>query len=332
MDRRPTIKDVAKEAGVSKSTVSLVLQRSALVKDSTRQQVQDAMTRIGYVYNRSAANLRSTSTGLIGLIINDLRNPFFTEFAARLQMALADQGYAVVLANINEDPALQSNMINALIEHGVSGFIVSPAYGPDEAPLQLIANAGLPALQVFRKVDPRSDLFPFLAPDYLAGSCLAMEHLRGRGCKKIAFVGGLDGRAVTRERMSGYLEMTDRAAQDPILLTGEASHRFGVEAAETLVLHHPDVDGVLCFNDLVALGLVAGSTARGRQVGSGLRVVGFDDIEGCQQSFPSLSSISCAIPDFAQTVSQNMLHWLQDGIVPPPERRTPVSLVKRDSS
>ncbi|MEM7321340.1 MAG: LacI family DNA-binding transcriptional regulator, partial [Pseudomonadota bacterium] len=197
MERRPTIKDVAKEAGVSKSTVSLVLQQSPLVREETRAIVRKAMAQLGYVYNRSAANLRSASTGLIGLVINDLRNPFFTEFAAQLQMELAGQGYAVVLANINEDPDLQSRMIGALIEHGVSGFIVSPAYGDAPAPLDAIAKAGLPAIQVFRRVDERDDLFPFLAPDYQTGSRLATEHMIERGCENIAFLGGLDRRAVT---------------------------------------------------------------------------------------------------------------------------------------
>lgn len=105
MTRRPTILDVAKAAGVSKSTVSLVLQNSALVRDETALSVREAMAKVGYVYNRAAANLRSASTGLIGLVINDLRNPFFTEFATSMQMALAEQGYATVIGNSDEDPA-----------------------------------------------------------------------------------------------------------------------------------------------------------------------------------------------------------------------------------
>ncbi|WP_299736019.1 LacI family DNA-binding transcriptional regulator [uncultured Roseobacter sp.] len=332
MERRPTIKDVAKEAGVSKSTVSLVLQRSPLVKERTRLQVREAMARIGYVYNRSAANLRSSSTGLIGLIINDLRNPFFTEFAASLQMALSDQGYAVVLANINEDAEMQAKMIGTLIEHGVSGFVVSPAYGPQESPFDAIARAGLPAIQVFRKVDDREDQFPFLAPDYQSGSRLATQHLLDRGCRRIAFVGGLAGRAVTQERMSGYLELMSANGVEPVILTGAASHEFGVQGAHELLAYHPDVDGVLCFNDLVALGLLAASSALGRTVGTDLRVVGFDNIEGCEQSIPQLSSVSCGIPDFAEAISRRMLTWLIDGVPPETGIRTQVELVVRASS
>ena len=86
MERRPTIIDVARQAGVSKSTVSLVLQNSPAVRKETRDEVRRAMVEIGYLYNRAAANLRSANVGLIGLVINDLRNPFFTEFATSVQM------------------------------------------------------------------------------------------------------------------------------------------------------------------------------------------------------------------------------------------------------
>ncbi|MBW4706910.1 LacI family DNA-binding transcriptional regulator [Roseobacter sp. YSTF-M11] len=332
MERRPTIIDVAKAAGVSKSTVSLVLQRSPQVKEDTRIQVREAMARVGYVYNRSAANLRSASTGLIGLVINDLRNPFFTEFAASLQMKLAEEGYAVVLANINEDAEMQAKMIVALIEHGVSGFVVSPAYGAEDNTLEAIARAGLPAIQVFRKVDDRDDLFPFLAPDYQTGSRLATEHLYNRGCTQVAFVGGLADRAVTMERMSGYLEVTSQRGHEPIVITGAASHEFGVRGARDLYDNYPDVDGVLCFNDLVALGLMAGSQKLGRSIGKDLRVVGFDNIEGCLQSEPQLTSVSCGIPGFAEEISRRMLAWLNDGTPPELGGRTAVELVVRGSS
>ncbi|MEP3513731.1 MAG: LacI family DNA-binding transcriptional regulator, partial [Lentilitoribacter sp.] len=110
--RRPTIIDVAKKAGVSKSTVSLVLQNSPSVRDETRRQVREAMVEIGYVYNRSAAKMRGSNAGLIGLVINDLRNPFFTEFATSLQMALSESGYATVIANTDENPELQDQVVN----------------------------------------------------------------------------------------------------------------------------------------------------------------------------------------------------------------------------
>lgn len=332
MERRPTIIDVARAAGVSKSTVSLVLQNSPQVRDETRKQVREAMARIGYVYNRSAANLRTANAGLIGLVINDLRNPFFTEFATSLQMALSQRGYATVVANTDEDPALQAQVVAAMIEHGVSALIISPAYGGEQATFGPIERAGIPAMQVLRNAEPRTGLFPFAAPDYLAGSRMASEHLLATGAKRIAFVGGLPGRAVTRERMSGYQLVLEEAGMEPLVAAGRASRAFGREAAIALARDHPDVDAAICFNDLVALGMLAGCAQIGRQAGPEFKVVGFDDIEDCAQAWPSLSSVRCDVAAFGERIAATVLDWLEAGIVPPPETRTPVELMIRDSS
>ncbi|MDN3722453.1 LacI family DNA-binding transcriptional regulator [Roseibium salinum] len=170
MNKRPTILDVARHAGVSKSTVSLVLQNSTLVKETTRADVMRAIADLGYVYNRSAAGLRGAGSGLIGLIINDLRNPFFTEFAASAQMCFARQGYSTVIANTDEDPEIQAQVIDAMIEHGVSAFVISPTYGGDNQPFDRIRRAGIPAMQVLRQLDERTDLFFPLRPTTMRGA------------------------------------------------------------------------------------------------------------------------------------------------------------------
>src|SRR6056297_2663862 len=234
MTRRPTILDVAAAAGVSKSTVSLVLQGSRQVKRETREAVQKAMADIGYVYNRAAANLRASSVGLVGLVIHDLRNPFFTEFATTLQMTLATQGYTTVIANSGEDPVLQGKLVGSMVEHGVSALVVSPAYGDGAGTFDQLARAGLPALQVLRQMDPRTDLFPFSSFDYAEGSAQATRHLLQEGARRIAFIGGHPTRAITQERMSGYLDMVHAAGADQLALHGPTSRIFGMQAAAIL--------------------------------------------------------------------------------------------------
>jgi LacI family transcriptional regulator len=331
-DRRPTIIDVALRAGVSKSTVSLVLQNSPTVRAETRVQVREAMAEIGYVYNRAAANMRMSNAGLIGLVINDLRNPFFTEFATSLQMALSDRGYAVVIANTDEDPQVQARTVGTMVEHGVSAFIISPAYGDVSATFDAILRAGLPAMQVLRRVDPRTDLLPFAGPDYRHGSRIATEHLLDQGARRIAFVGGLEGRAVTQERMSGYLEVLLARAIAPLVLTGQSSRAFGRDMAHVLAWDHPDCDAVLCFNDLVALGVLAGCNALGRPVGDAFKVVGFDDIEDAIEAYPTLTTVRCDVAGFGRAVAATILDWLENGTLPEPERRSPVELIVRQSS
>jgi len=332
MKRRPTIMDVAARAGVSKSTVSLVLQGSKQVRAETRDLVRQAMADLGYVYNRAAATLRGSSVGLVGLVINDLRNPFFTEFATTLQMALAAEGYATVISNSDEDPALQAKLVASMIEHGVNAVVISPAYGDGPTTFDQLARAGIPVLQVLRQIDDRLDLFPFSSFDYATGSAEAARHLIAQGARRIAFVGGLEGRAITLERMSGYLAELDRAGLPALQVQGRATRAFGIEMADHLLADHPDCDAAICFNDLVAMGLMAGFARAGRQPGRDFRLVGFDDIEECAQVWPQLSSVSCDIADFARETADTLLTWMKEGRVPAPERRAPVHLVARASS
>ena len=328
---RPTIIDVAKAAGVSKSTVSLVLQNSPSVSERTREDVRRAMHELGYVYNRAAANLRSAQIGLVGLVINDLKNPFFAEFATAVQMAISNAGYATVVANTDEDPALQARTIAAMIEHGVSGLIISPVYGEEEATFGQLARAGIPALQVLRKVSPRTDLFPFASPDYVAGGRLATEHLIATGARRIAFVGGIEGRSVTAERQSGYLQVLAEHGMAPIVIHGRPTRAFGRECAERFI-ESLDCDAAVCFNDLVALGVISGFASRGRYIGQAFRLVGFDDIEEAAYSYPPLTSVQCGVSLFGQDMAAALMAWLSEGKIPIPERRTPVQLIVRSSS
>ncbi len=332
MDRRPTIIDVAKAAGVSKSTVSLVLQNSALVKSDTRQLVEQAMAGIGYVYNRAAANLRSANVGLIGLVINDLRNPFFTEFATSAQMAFSENGYATVIANTDENPALQAQVVGSMIEHGVSAILISPTYGSEEFTFGPLVRARIPAMQVLRQVDARTDLFPFSSLSYPDGGREAARHLLSVGAKRIAFVGGLDERPITRERQSGYLSVMQEAGIEPITLPGRPTRSFGNEAALRLSSEYPHIDAAICYNDLVALGMMSGFQRVNRKVGADFLLVGFDDIEECAQVWPQLSSVHCDISSFGRQTAMTVLNWLENGIQPAPEMRAAVHLVVRASS
>ncbi len=332
MTKRPTIIEVAQAAGVSKSTVSLVLQNSTLVKAATAVLVRKAMSDLGYVYNRAAANLRGANAGLIGLVINDLRNPFFTEFATSAQMAFSARGYATVIANTDEDAGLQAQVVGSMIEHGVSALVISPAYGDEAATFDPIARAGIPAMQVLRNVDARTDLFPFSSMDYARGGRLATQHLVDVGARRIAFVGGFEGRAITQERMSGYLVVMAEQGLVPFTLHGRASRSFGREAAQVLCADHPKIEAAICFNDLVALGMMNGMAELGRPLGRNFALVGCDDIEDCAQVWPQLTSVHCDIAGFARQTASTMLDWLENGKQPVAETRAGVELIVRASS
>ena len=187
-------------------------------------------------------------------------------------------------------------------------------------------------MQVLRKVDPRVGTFPFTAPDYRRGGEIAAQHLLDCGAQNIAFVGGQEGRAVTQERLSGYLCALHAQGISPLALHGRATRAFGRATAFDLARTYPNIDAAICFNDLVALGMLAGFAEQGRPVGRDFRLIGFDDIEDCAQVYPALTSVHCDIAGFGAGVAQTILAWLEDGVLPPPEVHTPVRLIVRGSS
>jgi len=331
MAKRPTIIDVAREAGVSKSTVSLVLQDSQTVRDETRAKVRAAMRKTGYVYNRGAAHMRGGSTGLIGLVINNLRNPFYTEFAVSTQMTLTDQGFATVVANSNNDWRLQEQVVGSMLEHGVDGLIIAPCYGGDRQDFDRIARAGLPTIQVLRHMDERTDVFPFCSMQYDTGSYAATNHLITRGERRIAYVGGDPDYSITHERIIGYDKRMQEEGLETTFVLGESTREFGAEAARRLMADHPDVTAALTFNDLVALGMMPVFAEAGRQVGRDFHLIGFDDIAEAAQVWPRLSTVRCDVKQFGITVSEMLLTWLQTGTKPAGCTRFPTKLITRET-
>jgi LacI family transcriptional regulator len=332
MNRRPTILDVADRAGVSKSTVSLVLQRSPRVHPETRAAVERAMGEIGYVYNRAAANLRSSAAGLVGLVVSDLRDPFQTGFVTSLQMALADQGHATLVAHSDDDPELQTRNIASMIEHGVSALVIVPTHGEGGDALDRMIATGAPVLQVLRQIDGRSDAIPFVGFDHAAGSAKATRHLLRLGARNVAFVGGFPGRTMTRERKSGWRDVLRQEGLEEVALHGKTSREFGMAMADRLLADYPDIDSALCYNDRVAQGLMAGIARTGREVGRAFRVVGFEAVEDAAESWPPLSSVSCDLHALASETAARLLDWIGEGRRPEPQLLMPVRLITRSSS
>lgn len=332
MSKRPTIIDVAKAAGVSKSTVSLVLQNSSSVKAETRTQVMQAIKDTRYVYNRAAANLRGAGTGLVGLIINDLRNPYYTELAASVQMKFAERGYATAIGNSDEDPKLQAQLITSMIEHGVSALMIAPTYGGDEAPFRDIKQASIPTIQVLRSLSGDSVSFPLFSMDYINGGLLATDHMLAAWGKNIAFVGGVEARDITIERKSGYIKKMADMGLEPRSFHGQANRAFGYETAIDIAKNHPEITGVVTFNDLVALGMLGGFAQAGVKVGKDIGIVGFDDIQEASQCYPKLSSVRCDVNAFGQQTADVLLNWVEKDVRPNDQVRFPVDLVLRASS
>ncbi len=214
--RRATIVDVAHRAGVSKSAVSLVLAGSPLVRESKRARVIEAMDALGYVYNRGAANLRAARTSQVGMVINDLGNPFFMELAVGIERACQTSNVVPFLANTGENVVRQTQVIRLMRENGAAGLIICPAIGTDAAELNALTER-IPVVFVMRRLQGARG--SVVVPDNRNGARRATAHLISLGHRRIAFLGGLPGMIVRDERLGGYRDvLTDAGlAIDPAL-------------------------------------------------------------------------------------------------------------------
>src|SRR5690606_33011081 len=201
MASRPktTILDIARAAGVSKSTVSLVLQGSDLIRPDTAGKVRKAIEETGYVYNRGAANLRKAQSNVIGMVVNDLTNPFYAELAVGMERAFQSAGVVPFIANTAENPVRQEEVLKSMLEQGVAGLIVSPARGTRPDAFARVEAAGIPMVFAMRRL-PDSRI-PVIAPDNHRGALLATRHLIGKGHRRLSFLGGSPDLVVYRERL-----------------------------------------------------------------------------------------------------------------------------------
>lgn len=169
--RAVTVTDIAEAIGVSRATVSLVLRGSPLVNVDTRAKVEAELRRQRYVYNRGAANLRRRTSSSVALVINDLSNPFFAEFASGVDEALGAKGFVTLLGSTGESPQRQQAVLTTLMEHTPAGLILSPAEGSDAAELRQVLGFNANVL-LFNREPPGAD-WDFLTLDNQQGAYLA---------------------------------------------------------------------------------------------------------------------------------------------------------------
>ncbi|GLI22048.1 LacI family transcriptional regulator [Xanthobacter flavus] len=289
---RVRLKDVAAHAGVSRATVSLVLRKSPLVKAETRAKVEEAMAGLGYVYNRSAANLRSGASRTVGLVLCEITTPNFAQLTAGIDEVLGTEGYMAFIGNAAEDAARQREVLVRMQEHGVDGLVVVASENTRADALEEGACARMPCVLAQRRVEG----FPadYVGPDYGAGMELITEHLIGLGHRNIAFIGGVRRIAPLAERMAGFHRALRRhklksGAVVPCAVIDRSS---GYTAARELLAKGDIPSAIVCYNDVVAFGVMLALDERGLVPGRDVAVVGCDDVDEAGLHRPALTTFT----------------------------------------
>jgi LacI family transcriptional regulator len=336
--RKVTLNDVAAGCGVSRATVSLVLRGSPLVNKHTRARVEEELRRQGYVYNRAAANLRRRTSSSIALVLNDLANPFFAEFAAGVDAALGEAGFVTLLGCTGESATREQAVLNSLLEHGPGGIILSPAEHSNAQDVHAVVGMRAPLLLFNRELGghvPESAHWDQLMLDNQHGTRLATEHLIARGHRHIAFFGGHRDSSSCRQRHAGYVQAMQTAGLPiepqwqvecaPTRL--EAAHQTSALFAGT-----PVPTAAVCYNDAVALGLMLGLNQRGLRPGHDFAVTGFDDIAEAALGISPLTTLSTAPYERGQQSAQLILQRLREPHAASHRTIAPAQLVVRESS
>jgi LacI family transcriptional regulator len=329
--RTATIIDIAREAGVSKSTVSLVLKMSPLVKDETRERVTRAMDALGYVYNRGAASLRRARSDIVGMVINDLSNPFFAELAVGIERALQHSGFIPFIANTAENVARQAEVVRSMREHGAAGLILCPALDTDAAEIGRLDSRLPMVLAIRRIIGARTSL---VVSDNVGGAARATEHLIGLGHRDIAFVGGIGHMVVHQDRVAGFTRAMNAAGLsiDPALISqGMPTKEGGFLAMSRLLSVEKRPTAVVCFNDVVAIGAMLAIARYELVAGRDIAIVGFDDTAEARHVSPALTTVSVDTSGLGERAAQMLLRQINEG-----ERRLDThvgeaSLVVRES-
>ena len=327
---RVTLMDVARHCGVSRATVSLVLNDSPLVAVKTRDRVRQAMKELGYVYNRAAASLRTRHSDAIGVVLTNITNPYFAEFAAGVQDVLMSSATVPLLAISGEDSERQHGLVTSLVERNVDGIVLIPAHGttPNDLPDLL----GTPLVLMARRVDGMD--VDYVGAQNRDGGYAAAEHLYSHGCRRIAFVGGYTDSSARDERAGGVEEFLNDHG-----LTLNSDHSVVCEPARPqardavmqLLTKDPEVDGIVSFSDVVAFGVLDAIADMGRSVGSDVRVIGFDDVHDAGLNRPSLSSVAVPARETGRRAAQLVLERAAGSTEPTVREEFPVKLEPRET-
>ena len=328
--RAPTLMDVARRAGVSRATASLVLRKSDSITLATRARVEVAMSELGYVYNRGAARLRASRGHTIGVLLPNLANPFFATLLAGVEDRVEAAQLSVMLGNCNEDLARQERFLTRMREQGIDGLIVCPVAASNAQTAERLRTLGMPVVQLLRYIDGFAS--DFAGVDFAALVERATKRLIALGHRRIAFVSGNLAHSVQTERLAGFQTAMRGAALDAsCVLQIPLTHIEGRRAAATLLGADAPPTAVLCFNDVVALGLHRGLVDMGVVIGRDVSLVGIDDVAECELVVPALASVATHPFRIGGNAADLLLRRLEHPETPFERRIEPTDFVERPS-
>jgi DNA-binding LacI/PurR family transcriptional regulator len=326
--RTPTLEDVARVAGVSRATVSRVVNGIRNVDQDIQEAVRRAIEKTGYAPNRAARSLVTRRVGAVALVVSGagghvFGDPFFGRVADGVVAFLRGHGMHPLLMLADNDAA-RDDVLAHLREGGADGALLVSTH-PDDRLTAMVAMAGIPAVVFARPEHALS----YVDVENVAGGAMAARHLLSRGRNRVVTISGPMDVSVSRERLAGFRGM---AGDDVPNVAGNFTVASGEDAMAALLEQDPLIDGVFAANDLMAQGALAVLQSNGRAVPKDVSVIGFDDSSAALACRPRLTTIRQPVEDMGAAMAELLLARIQDPTLPPGHRVFEPKLVVRGST
>jgi LacI family transcriptional regulator len=303
--REATLTDVAAEAGVSLATASRALNGSdRVVREDLRLRVTDAAARLGYMPNAQAQAMARGSTDMLGLLVNDIADPYFSTIAAGLAAAAEEHGLLVMLCSTGGRPEQELEFLSALRRQRGRAIVLAGSRTTDKQHLNAVARQ----LESFKESggrvaaigQPRLPVDTVVVDNHGGAQSLATELAR-LGYGRVGILAGPDSLLVSRERRDGFAAgWTAASATEPVCVADEFSRDGGFRAMHRLLDSEPEIDCVFAVNDLMAMGAMAACRQRGIRVPQDMALAGFDDIVTLRDITPALTTVQLPLADMGR--------------------------------
>lgn len=329
--KRPTLEAVAARAGVSRATVSRVVNGSATVNPRIRTAVLRAVEELGYIPNSAARSLVTQRTGSIGLVVSEpparvfSDDPFFLSVVRAVSQELEAADKQVVLM-MPSTPAGQARVERYVAGRHVDGVILLSQHGADPLPAALL-RTGVPVVSHGRPVSTAKP--PYCDADNVGGARAAVEHLLATGRRRIAAITGPPDMSAGLDRLAGYREVLSGTDRRSLAALGDFTRESGAAAMAQLLEDDPGLDAVFAANDLMAAGALHALRKAGRRVPDDVAVVGFDDIDAARYTDPPLTTVRQPVVEVARAAVRMLL---TGGEGPAEPVVLPTELIVRDST
>jgi LacI family transcriptional regulator len=328
-----TMRDVAKKAGVSVTSVSHVINQTRPVSENIQQNVQSALQELGYQPNALARSLRRKQSHTIGMVVPDSANPFFAGIVRGIEDAVFTQDYTVILGNSDGDPQKELVYTKVLAEKQVDGILFVAVGKSNKEHANLINKIRVPLVVIDRDVPDLS--VDSVLTDNAQGGRLAIEHLLSLEHQRIGCITGPSDLTPSADRVAGYRQALIQAnipVDESIIIKGDFQFEGGYRAArQLLTMPHPPT-AIFACNDLMAVGAISASIELGYRVPEQISVIGFDDIPLASFTNPPLTTIIQPKYEMGELAATLLLKRLQNHEHPVQRRLLSTELIVRRST